>query len=111
VGQKEYSDEAVGDPEVVALRDRVVATVDPAIREEQVRARVVLKSGRSLEKRIEHVVGSLENPLTDRDLETKFRGQAEGVLAASAIDELLSLCWRAASLPDAAAIAKASVPA
>jgi 2-methylcitrate dehydratase PrpD len=111
VGQKEYSDEAVRDPAVVALRDRVVATIDPAIREEQVHARVVLKSGRSLEKRIEHVVGSLENPLTDRDLETKFRGQAEGVLAPSAIDELLALCWRVASLPDAGAIAKASVPA
>ncbi|HJS74410.1 MAG TPA: MmgE/PrpD family protein [Vicinamibacteria bacterium] len=111
VGQKEYSDEAVRDPEVVALRDRVVATVEPGIREEEVRARVILKSGRSLEKRVEHAVGSLENPLTDRDLETKFRGQAEAVLAASAIHPLLSLCWNVASLPDAAAIAKASVPA
>jgi 2-methylcitrate dehydratase PrpD len=111
VGQKEYSDEAVRDPEVVALRDRVVATGDPAIREEEVRARLVLKSGRSVEKHVEHVVGSLENPLTDRDLETKFRGQADGLLTGSGIDELLSLCWRVGSLPDAAAIAKASVPA
>ncbi len=110
VGQREYSDEAVRDPEVVALRDRVVATVDPGIREEQVHVRVITKSGRSLDKRIEHVVGSLENRLSDRDLETKFRGQANGVLDSGRIDELLSLCWRVASLPDAAEIAKASVP-
>ncbi len=111
VGQREYSDEAVRDPEVVALRERVIATVDPGVREEEVRARVVLKSGRSFDKHIEHVVGSLENPLTDRDLEAKFRGQAEGLLSASEMDALLSLCWGVASLPDAAAIARASVPA
>ncbi len=111
VGQREYSDEAVRDPEVKALRDRVVATVDRGIREEQVHARVVTKSGRSFEKHIEHVVGSLENPLTDRDLEAKFRGQADGLLDTSESENLLSLCWRVGSLPDAAAIAKASVPA
>jgi 2-methylcitrate dehydratase PrpD len=111
VGQKEYSDDAVRDPEVVALRDRVTTTVDPNVREEEVHARVVLDSGRAVEKHIEHVVGSLENPLTDRDLETKFRGQAEGLLSEAEIRDLLSLCWSVASIPDAAAIAKASVPA
>jgi len=111
VGQREYSDDVVRDPEVVALRDRVTATADPSVREEEVFARVVLASGRALEMHIEHVVGSLENPLSDRDLETKFRGQAEGLLSGGEIQELLSLCWSVASLPDAAAIAKASVPA
>jgi len=111
VGQREYSDEAVRDPDVVALRDRVTATADPGVREEEVFARVVLASGRALEKHIEHVVGSLENPLSDRDLETKFRGQADSVLSTSEAQELLAFCWSVASLPDAAAIPKASVPA
>ncbi len=111
VGQKEYSDAAVLDPQVVALRDRITATVDADVREEEVHARVVLASGRTIEKHVEQVVGSLENPLSDRELETKFRGQAEGVLSTGEIQELLSLCWSVASLEDAAAIAKASVPA
>jgi 2-methylcitrate dehydratase PrpD len=111
VGQKEYSDAAVRDPEVIALRDRVTATADARVREEEVHARLVLGSGRILEKHIEHVVGSLENPLSDEDLETKFQGQAEGVLTADEARRLLALCWRIESLPDAAAIAKASVPA
>ncbi len=110
VGQREYSDDVVRDPEVAALRDRVTATADPSVREEEVYARVVLASGRAVEKHIEHVVGSLENALSDRDLETKFRGQADSVLSASQAQELLSLSWSVASLPDAAAIAKASVP-
>jgi 2-methylcitrate dehydratase PrpD len=111
VGQREYGDDVVRDPEVVALRDRVSATADPSVREEEVYARVILASGRTIEKHVEHVVGSLENPLSDRDLETKFRGQAEGLLFAGEIQELLSLCWSVAALPDVSAIAKASVPA
>jgi hypothetical protein len=46
-----------------------------------------------------------------RDLETKFRGQAEGILSASEAEKLLSLSWEVATLKDAAEIAKASVPA
>ncbi len=111
VGQVEYSDEAVRDPAVVALRERITATADPNVREEEVHARLVLASGGAFEKHIEHVVGSLENPLSDRDLETKVRGQADSVLSASEAQELLSLSWSVASLPDAAAIAKAAVPA
>ena len=59
------------DPALVALRDRVTATVDPTIEEDQVRARITLKDGRVLEKFIEHVVGSLERPMSDADLEAK----------------------------------------
>lgn len=111
VGQREYSDDVVRDPEVVALRDRVTAVADPGVREEEVYARVVLASGRALEKHVEHVVGSLANPLSNADLDTKFRGQAEGILSEREVRELLSLCWSVASLPNAAAIATASVPA
>ena len=62
------------DPAIVALRDRVTATIDPAIKEDQVRATVTLKDGRTLEKFVEHVVGSIERPMSDADLEAKFAG-------------------------------------
>jgi hypothetical protein len=62
------------------LRDRVTATIDSALKEEQVRATIVLKDGTRLDKFIDHVVGSVERPMTDADLERKFLGLAEGVL-------------------------------
>ena len=77
-GMRDFSDENARNPAIVALRDRVTATVDPAIKEEQVRATIVLKDGRTLEKQIDHVVGSLERPLTDADLEAKFTGARRG---------------------------------
>jgi 2-methylcitrate dehydratase PrpD len=111
VGQAEFADSVVRDPDVVALRDRVSAVADTGVREEEVYARIVLADGRALEKHVEHVIGSLARPMTDEDLETKFRGQAEGVLSAKKTDELLSLCWSVSDLDDAASIARASVPA
>ena len=108
VGVGQFSDEAVRDPEVVALRDRVVAAVDPAIREEQVRAVVTLKDGRRLEKFVEHAVGSVEKPMSDAALEEKFLDLADGVLPAARARALLDLCWRVEELPNAGEIAQAA---
>ena len=54
------------DPVIVALRDRVTATVDPSITQDQVRAVITLKDGRRLEKYVEHAVGSVERPMSMR---------------------------------------------
>ena len=64
-GERQFSDKLAKDPAVVALRDRVAATVDPAIGPEQVRVIVTLKDGRKLEKYIDNVIGSVKNPLSD----------------------------------------------
>ena len=46
-GQKEYTDDAVRDRTIVAVRDRVSAAVDPAVREEEAYVSVTLKDGRT----------------------------------------------------------------
>ena len=43
-GERQYSDRAVRDPQTIAVRDRVVATIDPAIRPEQVDMTIIIKS-------------------------------------------------------------------
>ena len=107
-GDEEFSDEAVKDPAIVALQDRVTATIDPSIHQDQVRAIVTLKDGRRLEKYIEHAVGSIDRPMTNADLEVKFLGNATGVLPADRARALIDLCWRAESLPRAFVIADAA---
>ena len=110
-GEAQYSDEAVRDPGVIALRDRVTATVDRAMHEDQVQVSIRLKSGKTLEKYVEHAVGSLDRPMSDADLEAKFRGLAQGVLTRSETDTLIRLCWDVGKLEDVGAVARASVPA
>jgi 2-methylcitrate dehydratase PrpD len=94
----------------VALRDRVTATIDPAMTEEQVRAAVVLKDGRTLRKQIDHVVGSLARPMSDADLEAKFMGLLDGVLPAAQARRLMDLCWKVETLASAADMATAAQP-
>jgi 2-methylcitrate dehydratase PrpD len=110
-GERQFSDRAVQDPTVVALRSRVVPVVDPAIKPEQVEMSITLKDGRRLEKSIQHAIGSLEAPMTDYDLETKFADLADGILTSEQIRKLIGLCWSVEKLSSAGDIAKAAVPA
>ena len=104
-GIHDFSTENARDPRIVALRDRVTATVDPSIKEEQVRATITLTSGRTVEQFIEHVVGSVERPMSDANLEAKFLGLAEGVIPVAQSRHVMDRCWSIDSLAGAAEIA------
>jgi len=106
VGEPAFSDRAVRDPAVVALRQRVSATVDQSIGEDQVRLAVVLKDGRRLDKFIEHAIGSARNPMSDAQLEGKFKGLAGPILPADRVNRLIDFCWNLEHAPDAAQLAR-----
>jgi len=110
-GMRDFSDANAKDPAIVALRDRVTATVDPTLKEEQVRATIVLKNGGRLDKFIEHVVGSVERPMSDADLEEKFLSLTEGVLPQSQSRTLIARCREVEALQSAADLATAARPA
>ena len=109
-GEAEYSDANVRDPQVVALRDRVNAQVDPSLHEDQTRVTIRLRDGRTVDTFVEHAIGSVHRPMSDADLETKFRGLASAVLAKPQIERLIALCWGIAKLGNVAELASASVP-
>src|SRR5258708_30784138 len=48
-GIHDFSDQNARSPVIAALRDRVTATIDPAMKEEQVRATITFTDGRTLE--------------------------------------------------------------
>jgi 2-methylcitrate dehydratase PrpD len=106
VGEPEFSDAAVRDHGVVALRDRVSAIVDQSLKEDQVRVKISLRDGRALDKFIEHAVGSAKNPMTDAQLESKLKGLAQGILPAERLDRLAEFCWNLEKAPDAAQLAR-----
>jgi 2-methylcitrate dehydratase PrpD len=107
-GIEQFSDRAVRDRTIASLRDRVSTVVDSSLHEDQVRIAVVTKNGRRLEKFIEHAVGSLDHPMSDKDLEAKFTGLANGVLPPDRQRKLMDLCWSVEGLPKAAAVADAA---
>jgi 2-methylcitrate dehydratase PrpD len=108
-GEKQFSDRAVNDPTIVALRSKVIPVITPGIDAAQVDMTVVLKDGRTLHRHIEHAVGSVEKPMTDKELETKFADLADGIIPSDAIRRVMDACWNVETLPNAAEIAKMSV--
>ena len=55
----------------------MIPVVTPGIDAAQVDMTIVLKDGRQLHRYIEHAIGSVEMPMTDQQLETKFADLAE----------------------------------
>jgi 2-methylcitrate dehydratase PrpD len=110
-GPNQFTDAAVRDPQAIALRDRVEATVDENVSEEEAFVSVLLDDGTVLEKHIEHAIGSIERPLTKEHLERKFADQASTALPMSQIHDVMAICWEIESLDDVSAIARATVPA
>jgi len=110
-GESVYSDAVVRDPRVIKLRDKVTATADKSVHEDAARISIKLGDGRTLEKHVEHAIGSLARPMSDADLEAKFRGLAEGILAPAETATLIELAWSIEKLKNAGDIARAAVPA
>lgn len=106
-GEKAFTDAAVTDPTVVAVRKTVTAEVDPAIKPDQVDMRVTLKDGRVLHQFIDHAVGSQGNPMSDRQLEDKFTDLCDGILPPDQVKRLIGLCWGVWELQDVGAIGRA----
>jgi 2-methylcitrate dehydratase PrpD len=108
-GVDQFSDRAVRDRAIASLRDRVSTVVDSMLHEDQVRISVIARDGRRLEKYVEHAVGSLDHPMSDKDLEAKFTGLAAGVLSSDRQRKLMDLCWGVGSLAEASVVARAAV--
>jgi 2-methylcitrate dehydratase PrpD len=92
-GEKQFSNEAVVNPNVIALRERIKATVDPAIAPDEVRITVTLMDGTVIEHHVPHAIGSIARPMTDADLERKFQDLADDILGPQRVKELLAQCW------------------
>ena len=92
-GEGEYDDAIVTREDMVALRRKVVATVDDSIDEAAADVTAVMRDGRRERVFVEHAIGSLERPMTDADLEAKFRSLAEPVIGAGRASNLIAACW------------------
>ncbi len=105
-GEAQFSDACVRDPRVVALRKRVSLREDAAIGRTEARVTIRARDGRSFTRHIEHALGTLARPMSDADLEEKFRALAQELMPATQIAEIIGLCWQVAALDDAGSIAR-----
>jgi 2-methylcitrate dehydratase PrpD len=110
-GIQEYTDDAVNDPQIRRVRELVSAVGDPSITEDQARIEVELATGETLARFVEQSLGNVHRPMSDKQLEDKFRDQAVTALPAAQVERAIQLCWRIDELDDVAELVRASVPA
>jgi 2-methylcitrate dehydratase PrpD len=72
-----FTEEAIKDETVKAVAKTVSASVDPALgpgtRESPAILKVTLSDGQTFEQRVDYQTGSIQNPMTQAQIENKFR--------------------------------------
>jgi 2-methylcitrate dehydratase PrpD len=104
-----FTDEVVLNPAIIALRGKVNVVVDPAMHEAAVRITVTLEDGRRIERFIERTIGSMERPLSDKELSAKFHDQAAPILGPTATQRLIDLAWGIDTMPRVSSVVEAAV--
>jgi 2-methylcitrate dehydratase PrpD len=107
-GESQFSDIAVQNQTIVALRKRVTAVADPSIAPDEVRIRVKLRDGRLINLDVPHAIGSIARPMSNAELEHKFRGLTTGIIGEDKTAQLIELCWKLGELETVADIARAA---
>ena len=99
-----YEDKYLHDPRLLELVSRVKCMPsDEADRRENefnlCELEIVLKSGERKTVRVEYHRGHFKNPMTDAEMEEKFRSMAQKHLAADRVDNLSHQLWALESAP------------
>jgi 2-methylcitrate dehydratase PrpD len=105
VGEDAFSDEVVARADVIALRDRIKASVDDGIDEASADVTINCKDGRKLHVFVEHAIGSVERPMSDADLQRKFHGLVDPVLGSTRAEHLIEECTTLSGAADVRALA------
>ncbi len=59
-----------------------------------------LRNGERITSSVDHPLGHIRNPASDKDIERKLAGLTKGMLSARRKSKLLKLCWKLEELED-----------
>ena len=105
-GKAEFTDDFVSSPECQDMQQRIETGFDPEIEAmgwERIRSRIDVrtKDGRTITRWAdENYRGGPHNPLTDAELEGKFRDCAAGLLSEERIGQVFDAVWAIETLGD-----------
>lgn len=105
VGPAQFAPSRFSDPELLALVGRVQVEADRELNRRYPagipnRITVRTRDGGSSTKLVEHPRGHAGNPMTDDEVEAKFRKQAEGRLPKATQDNILKRLWNLEQISD-----------
>lgn len=101
-GLAEFSDEAVADPILRTLGERLLFTDDAAMSVDAVKVRVEFNDGTTLQREVTAPRGSLARPLEDDAIEQKLRDLVRYAGVAVDVERLIDSVWSLETAGDAA---------
>jgi len=105
-GVTQFTNERAQDAAVQALRKVVTVTASKDLRLDQAIALVKTKSGQVIEAKIEHASGTVANPMSDKEIEAKFMGNALNAIGEDRAKQVVELVWNLEQLKDVALLCR-----
>ncbi len=110
-----FADERLRDPAVAELMRKVKVAEDPVLTAQYPegapgRVTIRLRSGETLVSEIRYPRGHEKSPMSDAEVENKFRDLCGGLLGAPGCDRALKTLWQLENIKDAGAITALLVP-
>lgn len=97
---EEFTDAVLDDTTLTRIRDLTRPHKVETLRTDEALVHVTLEDGTKLTRHVEHALGNLERPMSDRDLEDKLCDLASGVVGSAGADRIIEQCWRLDRLAD-----------
>lgn len=101
-GPDAFECERFSDPTILDLIEKITVEPDPDLGKFSAKgiSEIVTKDGRSFSKRIDILHGSSDDPLSDGELEDKFKHTASKYLDAERIQEIIDKVWKLETVDD-----------
>jgi len=109
-GLDQFTDDAVNDAQVRALAQKVTLAVVPDVPVPDVRIDVAYRDGRTEEVLVKDARGTDNGPLSDQEIEAKFRDLAQRAPDCARAERLIEAVWRLDESDDAGLLLKDAVP-
>jgi 2-methylcitrate dehydratase PrpD len=95
-----FTDEAVQDPSVKDLMEKIKASSNPSLEETEANVKVKLKNGTEFPHEVFFPKGDPRNPLTFDEIKEKFRDMVQPVLSKKRTDQIIEVIQGLESLED-----------
>ncbi|MCC6890643.1 MAG: MmgE/PrpD family protein [Hyphomicrobiales bacterium] len=99
-GIAQFSDARATAADVIALRDKIVVTTDAGLRKDEAQAALVSATGERIEINVPHASGTIDNPMSDAAIESKFMANAEPAVGEERARRIAATTWRLEQLAD-----------
>lgn len=113
IGKDAYAESSLRDPAILALADRIEFAIDPGMPgSEQFKGVVELEmtDGRRFREVEDHNRGSAANPMTQQEIEAKFRENVAGVLDEDRASRVIAAAMALETLESGAALTALTMP-